>query len=133
MGIQRRLRTDIPGHRDPDANAESLLDWLYRLQAEEGDPDLKVLVFTEFAPTQEMLCEFLTERGFEVACPNGSMDMEERKRVQDAFAEGVPILVSTDAGGEGLNLQFCHVVISFDTPWLALNRRWAQQRTQGWH
>jgi len=101
----------------PDAKAEALLDWIYRLQAEEGDPDLKVLVFTEFVPTQEMLREFLTERGFEVVCLNGSMDMEERKRVQDAFAEDARILVSTDAGGEGLNLQFCHVVINYDIPW----------------
>ncbi len=101
----------------PDAKAEALLDWIYRLQAEEGDPDLKVLVFTEFVPTQTMLYEFLTERGFEVVCLNGSLDMEERKRVQDAFASDARILISTDAGGEGLNLQFCHVVINYDIPW----------------
>lgn len=101
----------------PDAKAESLLDWLYRLQAEEGDPDLKVLVFTEFVPTQEMLRHFLGDRGFAVVCLNGSMDMDERKRVQEAFAHEARILISTDAGGEGLNLQFCHVVINYDIPW----------------
>lgn len=103
--------------KGPDVKAEALLDWIYRLQAEEGDPDLKVLVFTEFVPTQEMLYEFLTERGFTVVCLNGSMDMQERKRVQDAFARDARILISTDAGGEGLNLQFCHVVINYDIPW----------------
>jgi len=101
----------------PDAKAEALLDWIYRLQAEEGDVDLKVLVFTEFVPTQEMLHEFLTERGFDVVRLNGSMDMEERRRVQETFAKEARILVSTDAGGEGLNLQFCHVVINYDIPW----------------
>jgi superfamily II DNA or RNA helicase len=101
----------------PDAKAEALLDWLYRLQSEEGEPELKALVFTEFVPTQEMLRRFLTERGFSVVCLNGSMDMEERKRVQEAFAKDVRILISTDAGGEGLNLQFCHVVINYDIPW----------------
>ncbi len=101
----------------PDVKAEALLDWLYRLQADEGDPDLKVLVFTEFVPTQEMLRRFLTERGFSVVCLNGSMDMDERKRVQEAFAKDTRILISTDAGGEGLNLQFCHVVINYDIPW----------------
>ena len=101
----------------PDAKAEALLDWLYRLQSEESDPELKALVFTEFVPTQEMLRRFLTERGFSVVCLNGSMDMEERKRVQEAFAEDARILISTDAGGEGLNLQFCHVVINYDIPW----------------
>jgi len=101
----------------PDAKAEALLDWLYRLQSEESDPELKALVFTEFVPTQEMLRRFLAERGFSVVCLNGSMDMEERKRVQEAFAKDVRILISTDAGGEGLNLQFCHVVINYDIPW----------------
>lgn len=101
----------------PDAKAEALLDWLYRLQAEENDPQLKVLIFTEFVPTQEMLRNFLAERGFSVACLNGSMGMEERTRVQEAFAKDARILISTDAGGEGLNLQFCHVVINYDIPW----------------
>jgi len=100
-----------------DAKAEALLDWLYRLQADENDTELKVLVFTEFVSTQQMLQHFLAERGFPVVCLNGSMDMDERKKAQDAFAEDARILISTDAGGEGLNLQFCHVVINYDIPW----------------
>lgn len=100
-----------------DAKAEALLDWIYRLQAEENDSELKVLIFTEFISTQEMLRQFLSERGFEVVCLNGSMGMDERKRVQESFAEKARILISTDAGGEGLNLQFCHVVINYDIPW----------------
>jgi len=101
----------------PDAKTEGLLDWIYRLQQEEGDPDLKVLVFTEFVPTQEMLDQFLGDRGFSVVCLNGSMAMYERQRVQRPFAQEARILISTDAGGEGLNLQFCHVVINYDIPW----------------
>jgi len=101
----------------PDAKAESLLDWIYRLQQEEGDPNLKVLVFTEFVPTQGMLKRFLSDRGFSVVCLNGSMNMDDRKRVQESFAEDTRVLISTDAGGEGLNLQFCHVVINYDIPW----------------
>jgi len=101
----------------PDAKAEALLEWIYRLQQEEGDPELKILVFTEFVPTQAMLRAFLTDRGFTVACLNGSMDTEERVRAQEEFAERSRILVSTDAGGEGLNLQFCHVVVNYDIPW----------------
>ena len=64
-----------------------------------------------------MLQEFLTSRGFSVVCLNGSLDMEQRVQVQTRFAKDVRILVSTDAGGEGLNLQFCHVVINYDLPW----------------
>jgi len=100
-----------------DAKAEALLELIYKLQAEEGDPDLKILIFTEFIPTQQMLYEFLTERGFSVVCLNGSMDMEERKQVEEAFSKESRILISTETGGEGLNLQFCHVVINYDIPW----------------
>ena len=103
--------------RGPDAKAETLLEWVYKFQKEEGDPDIKLLVFTEFVPTQRMLAEFLTNRGIAVACLNGSMSMEERQQVQEEFAKGARILVSTDAGGEGLNLQFCHVVVNYDIPW----------------
>jgi SNF2 family DNA or RNA helicase len=101
----------------PDVKAEALMDWIYRLQQEEKDPNLKILIFTEFMATQEMLYEFLTSRGFQAVCLNGSMNMQERDRVQEEFADRARILISTDAGGEGLNLQFCHVVVNYDIPW----------------
>lgn len=112
--LEAAKRTEETG---ADPKAQALLDWIYRLQQQESDPDIKVLIFTEFVPTQEMLREFLTQRGISVVCLNGSMGMEERKQVQDAFAKNTRILISTDAGGEGLNLQFCHVVVNYDIPW----------------
>lgn len=116
--VRRLLEAAVRcGQAGPDAKAEALLEWLYRLQSEENDPDLKALVFTEFVPTQVMLSQFLSERGFSVVCLNGSMDMQERKHVQEAFSGEARVLISTDAGGEGLNLQFCHVVINYDIPW----------------
>ena len=101
----------------PDAKAEALIEWIYKLQAEENEPDLKVLIFTEFVPTQQMLKEFLEARGISVVTLNGSMAMEERGAAQDAFRKSHRVLVSTDAGGEGLNLQFAHVIINYDIPW----------------
>ncbi len=101
----------------PDAKAEALIEWIYKLQAEENEPDLKVLIFTEFVPTQQMLKEFLEARGISVVTLNGSMAMEERGAAQDAFRKSYRVLVSTDAGGEGLNLQFAHVIINYDIPW----------------
>ena len=100
-----------------DAKAESLLELIYKLQQEEGDPALKVLVFTEFVPTQAMLAEYLESRGFAVATLNGGMDMDARTRTLQTFAQDARVLISTDAGGEGLNLQFCHVIVNFDMPW----------------
>jgi len=101
----------------PDAKAEALIEWIYQLQSDENDSELKVLLFTEFVQTQEMLKQFLGDRGITVVTLNGSMSMDERKRAQDAFCHRARVLVSTDAGGEGLNLQFCHVVINYDMPW----------------
>lgn len=100
-----------------DAKAEALLELIYKLQQEENDPALKVLIFTEFVPTQAMLAEFLQSRGFSIATLNGSMDLDARAKVQQDFSQSVRILISTDAGGEGLNLQFCHAIVNFDMPW----------------
>ena len=112
--LETAKRAELAGS---DAKAEALLDWIYRLQQEQTDPYLKILIFTEFVPTQEMLHNFLNDRGFPVTILNGSMNMEERKRSQEAFATEAQILISTEAGGEGLNLQFAHVVINYDIPW----------------
>lgn len=100
-----------------DAKSEALFALIRDLERAESDPDLKVLVFTEFVPTQAMLAEYFAARGISGVCLNGGMSMEERQQVQVAFAKEARVLISTDAGGEGLNLQFCHIVINFDIPW----------------
>lgn len=100
-----------------DAKAEALLELIYKLQQEENDPALKVLIFTEFVSTQAMLANYLESRGFSVATLNGSMDLDARAQAQKIFSQEVRVLISTDAGGEGLNLQFCHVIVNFDMPW----------------
>jgi len=102
---------------NPDARAESLLECIHTQQMIENDLNLKFLVFTEFVSTQEMLKEFLEQRGFSCVTLNGSMNLEERASVQEKFANESKILISTDAGGEGLNLQFAHIVINYDLPW----------------
>ncbi|MCX6690588.1 MAG: C-terminal helicase domain-containing protein, partial [Methanoregula sp.] len=101
----------------PDAKAEYLQELLHTVRAEENDPETKFLIFTEFVTTQEMLKEFLTSRGFSVTCLNGLLSFDERRKVQREFAEKADIMISTEAGGEGLNLQFCHVVVNYDIPW----------------
>ncbi len=100
-----------------DAKAQQLLDLLVELEREELDPQLKLLVFTEFTATQDMLAEFFAARGYGVTTLNGGMDLEERRRVQRDYAGDARLLISTEAGGEGLNLQFCHLVVNYDLPW----------------
>ena len=101
----------------PDAKTEALLELIYKFSSEEGNPELKFLIFTEFTATQKMLQKYLENRGFTVAILNGSLGLEERVKVQRDFAGAVRVLISTDAGGEGINLQFCHIIINYDIPW----------------
>ncbi|WP_409315322.1 DEAD/DEAH box helicase [Pseudomonas putida] len=114
MLLEMARETEAAG---TDAKAEALLELIYKLQQEEGDPAMKVLIFTEFVPTQAMLAGYLESRGFSVATLNGSMDLETRTRAQQVFSKDTRVLISTDAGGEGLNLQFCHIIVNFDMPW----------------
>ena len=101
----------------PDIKTEALMNLIFQLQGEENDDQLKLLIFTEFVPTQAMLRIFLEERGIPCVILNGSMSMDERRIAQRDFRDSARILIATDAGGEGLNLQFCHVVVNYDLPW----------------
>ena len=100
-----------------DAKARAFFDLLADLRRSERDPTVKVLVFTEFVPTQDMLLDLLAEAGIPAVSINGSMGLAERALAQDAFRGDAQVLVSTDAGGEGINLQFAHVVVNWDLPW----------------
>jgi len=101
----------------PDAKAMALADRIGRARLEFDDRHLKVLVFTEFVATQQMLANYLEQRGYSTVLLNGSMGPDERLAAQKQFAREADVLISTDAGGEGLNLQFCNVVVNYDLPW----------------
>lgn len=101
----------------PDAKARHLLELIRRIQREEADPSLKLVVFTQFVATQDMLLDLLDRAGISAVSINGGMDLEERRIAQEEFRTDSRVLVSTDAGGEGINLQFAHVVVNYDLPW----------------
>ncbi|WP_195245439.1 DEAD/DEAH box helicase [Clostridium celatum] len=98
-----------------DAKVEKLIDILDELHS--LDKNKKIIIFTEFVTTQKYLKEFLKSKEYKVSILNGSMDIEERNRVLNEFKYESDILISTDAGGEGLNLQFANIVINYDLPW----------------
>jgi len=100
-----------------DAKVRAFFELLADLRRSERDPNVKVLVFTEFVPTQDMLLTLLDEAGIPAVSINGSMGLSERAIAQEAFRDKAQVLVSTDAGGEGINLQFAHVVVNWDLPW----------------
>lgn len=98
-----------------DAKVDELLSLIdnirYELEAS------KIIIFTEFVATQYHLEKLLKNRGYKIALINGSMDIDRRNLELRKFREKADILISTDAGGEGLNLQFANVVINYDLPW----------------
>ena len=101
-----------------DVKFEYLLRRLDELKKSENNMDLKFIIFTEFTSTQDMLCQELSNRGgYTSVAINGSMDADERGEALKKFKDKVQILVSTDAAGESLNMQFAHIVINYDVPW----------------
>lgn len=101
-----------------DAKLEYLLGRMADIKAREDNPDTKFIIFTEFTATQRMLVRELSERGGYVCeAINGSMDFEKRVEALKAFKSKAQVLVSTDAAGESLNMQFAHVVFNYDMPW----------------
>lgn len=83
------------------------------------------MVFTEFRQTQDFLIRVLNEQGLKCEKVNGSMSMEERHHALVHFRDESDVLVATDAAGESLNMQFCHIIINYDLPWnpMALEQR----------
>ena len=105
----------------------------------------KVVVFTESRRTQSWLKDFLEGNGYsgevltfngtnsdansakiyeewvnknrELGRPTGSRQIDMRAAIIDRFRDTASILIATEAGAEGLNLQFCSALINFDLPW----------------
>jgi superfamily II DNA or RNA helicase len=79
----------------------------------------KLVIFTEHKDTLDYLEDRLTKHaGYKVATIHGGKNVEERRQAQFNFAQPeTQILIGTDAAGEGINLQFCRLLINWDIPW----------------
>ena len=79
---------------------------------------LSARVFTTYRDTQSYLAEHITEP-WTVSLFHGQLKPAEKDEAVTRFREatGPQILVSTEAGGEGRNLQFCHMLVNYDLPW----------------
>jgi superfamily II DNA or RNA helicase len=83
------------------------------------DLNAKVLIFTEFRETQRYLAELIRGRGWRVNVFHGQQKPMEKDRSVERFRDesGSQVLISTEAGGEGRNFQFCHLLVNYDLPW----------------
>jgi len=114
-----KLLEQLKGLKAKDKKLQAFLDGMVT-QVLKSNPKEKVLVFTEYRATQDYLAQALRSKyGTEtVSLINGTMSHLDRQAAIDHFEDGGQFLVSTEAGGEGINLQrACHVMINFDMPW----------------
>jgi superfamily II DNA or RNA helicase len=77
----------------------------------------KLLIFTEHRDTMTYLENHIRRWGYSTCHIHGGMNPHERKRAQEVFRTEAQVCVATEAAGEGINLQFCHLMINYDLPW----------------
>ena len=107
-----------------DAGEESKFEKLREVLRDPRYADEKFIVFTEHRDTAEFLVRRLEGLGFtgRVALIHGGLPYQERERQVEFFRRsategGASYLVATDAAGEGINLQFCWIMVNYDIPW----------------
>jgi len=109
-----------------ERGVSSKLEKLRSVLADEnvfGDPETKLLVFSEHKDTVDFLVETLTGWGLTVTQIHGGMAVGDRDTpgtrlyAERAFKEEAQVLVATEAAGEGINLQFCWLMVNYDIPW----------------
>jgi SNF2 family DNA or RNA helicase len=77
----------------------------------------KILIFTESKDTLEYLVKRIKSWGYAANFIHGGMRLEERINAEKIFQHETPVMIATEAAGEGINLQFCHLMINYDIPW----------------
>ena len=81
----------------------------------------KWLIFSEHRDTVDFLVRRIEALGYvdQVAVVHGGMPWPEREEQVERFRQrdGARFLIATDAAGEGINLQFCHLMVNYDIPW----------------
>ncbi|OYN65252.1 DEAD/DEAH box helicase [Bacillus safensis] len=77
----------------------------------------KVIIFTEYRATQIYLQWFLQQNGISSVPFRGGFKRGKKDWMKDLFRERAQVLIATEAGGEGINLQFCNQIINYDLPW----------------
>lgn len=101
---------EVAGTIGPTAKLTALLQTLHSLPQDE-----KVLIFTCYRATLRWLRQQL--EGWPVVIYHGGLSAREKDEAVERFRGDSRIMLSTDVGGEGRNLQFCHLLVNFDLPW----------------
>ena len=103
----------------PGCKEQALLDLL------DQNPNEKKLVFVHHRETLARLAELAGEARIPCVLFEGGMTGWEKDAAVERFREDIPLMLCTESGGEGRNLQFCNTLINFDLPWnpMAIEQR----------
>jgi SNF2 family DNA or RNA helicase len=123
--FQKQLEsTDAPHQvlEEHDSKYALFLDALKRCWKEDDDasvPRRKTVIFSFFKPTLAYLDRRLRSDGITCQLISGDIKMEDRELRIESFAtdDEVPVLLSSEVGSEGLDLQFASVIVNYDLPW----------------
>ncbi len=99
----------------PDTKVEQWLMDVTQLLA--ADASTRIVVFTQFLHTQDLLMRALQSRGIVCVAFHGGLSGDDKEAAVRKFRNEASVLVSTESGGEGRNLQFAHIVMNYDLPW----------------
>jgi superfamily II DNA or RNA helicase len=83
----------------------------------QESPKTKILIFTESKDTLEYLEKKIRSWGYSINVIHGGMELEERVDAERIFKNETQVMIATEAAGEGINLQFCNLMINYDLPW----------------
>ena len=97
-------------HIQTNSKAEKALEIIKNCQD-------KVIIFTEYRATQMYLQWFLKQHGISSVPFRGGFKRGKKDWMRELFQNHAQVLIATEAGGEGINLQFCNIIINFDLPW----------------
>lgn len=122
---RKAMNRFLKAAHDIAANESNVSTKVDKLEAILNEFNDKMIVFTKFASTQQYISQVLKERGFQVAEFHGGLRRKEKEEQITLFKESADVLVSTEVGGEGRNLQFCHGMVNYDLPWnpMAIEQR----------
>ena len=105
-------------HNEEEVKLSEFKNALRELSEKYPDPkDKKILVFTESRDTLEYLEKKIKTWGYRTNTIHGGMKLEERIKAESVFKNETDVMIATEAAGEGINLQFCHLMINYDIPW----------------
>jgi SNF2 family DNA or RNA helicase len=114
----------LPGE---DGEKQRIIEWVDSLEdvskgkvlldLVRNNSEEKKVIFTQYVKSLEYITDLFKRNGIRHVIFKGTLTARGKNAAIEQFRDEVPVLISTESGGEGRNLQFCNTMINFDLPW----------------